>query len=152
MVDNDAGRLPQQSNAPVSLQRTKKKTMTSSLRSLLETARQTISGASTPAPGSPPNGTPIEALFPKVDPAIDGEDCLHDCETCIVKFPKGFKVNEDDKLYGHINGWSTHVLVATGKTDWVRDVADESGSVMAAIDRCAVKPKNGVRCVPIPIV
>lgn len=117
-----------------------------SLKSFLNTARQTISGASTPAPGTPADNTSIDGLFRKVDPAIDGEDCDHDCESCHVKYPKGFKIDEDDQLYGYVKGWSTHVVVATGKTDWVRDVADEKGSVMEAIDKKAdVKPSNGVR-------
>jgi hypothetical protein len=114
--------------------------------SFLNSAKQTISGASTPAPGTPSENTPIHALFPKVDPAIDGDDCDHDCESCHVSLPRGFKIDEDDKLYGYVKGWSTHVLVATGKTDWVRDVADEKGSVMEAIEKKAdKKPSNGVR-------
>ena len=119
--------------------------MKMAFKSLLNTARQTISGASTPAPGTPAENTPLHALFRKVDPAIDGEDCDHDCESCIVSLPKGFKIDEDDKLYGYVKEWSTHVLVATGKTDWVRDVADEKGSVMEAISKADVKPSNGVR-------
>ncbi|KAL8802761.1 MAG: hypothetical protein Q9182_003596 [Xanthomendoza sp. 2 TL-2023] len=86
---------------------------------------------------------PEEVLFPKVDPAIDGEDCDHDCESCSIKYPAKFKIDEDDKLYGHVNGWATHILVATGKTDWVRDVSDEKGSVMEAIRDCGVEPSNG---------
>ena len=120
--------------------------MSTTLKSFLNTARQTISGASTPAPGTPAENTPLDGLFLKVDPAIDGDDCDHDCASCHVSYPKGFKIEEDDKLYGYVKGWSTHVLVATGKTDWVRDVADEKGSVMEAIDKKAdVKPSNGVR-------
>ena len=83
-------------------------------------------------------------IFPKVDPAIDGEDCDHDCETCEIQYPKGFKVDEDEKLYGRVNGFATHMLVATGKTDWVRDVSDEKGSVMEAVRDCKVEPSNGV--------
>jgi hypothetical protein len=85
-----------------------------------------------------------EALFPKVDPAVDGEDCDRDCASCTVHYPAKFDVNLTDKLYGHVNGWATHVLVATGKTDWVRDVADEKGSVMEAIEKGGVEPINGV--------
>ncbi|APA07905.1 hypothetical protein SS1G_00480 [Sclerotinia sclerotiorum 1980 UF-70] len=120
-----------------------KRSMASTFRSFLDTAKQTISGQSTPIPGTPSGNTPIENLFPKVDPAVDGDDCDHDCESCHVKYPKGFKIDEDDKLYGHVKGWSTHILVATGKSDWVRDVADEKGSVMQAIDHASVKPSNG---------
>ena len=82
------------------------------------------------------------SLFPNVDPSVDGVDCDHDCESCHTKYPKGWKIDEDDKLYGHVNGWDTHMLVATGKTDWVRDVQDEKGSVMEAVRECGVKPAH----------
>lgn len=111
------------------------KKMSSTIKSLLNSARDTISGASR---------TPIEELFPKVDPAVDGDDCDHDCQSCDVKLPRGFKIEEDDELYGFVKGWSTHILVATGKTDWVRDVEDEKGSVMEAFGNSHVKPSNGV--------
>lgn len=84
-----------------------------------------------------------DELFAKTDPAVDGDDCLRDCESCSVRYPRGFKIDEDDVLYGQVKGWSTHVLVATGKTDWTRDVADEKGSVMKAIAK-ADGPANGV--------
>ncbi|KAI0112465.1 Sucrase/ferredoxin-like-domain-containing protein [Nemania sp. FL0031] len=81
-------------------------------------------------------------LFPATDPAVDGDDCTHDCESCHVSYPRGFKVESADLLYGHVKGWSTHVIVATGKSDWVRDVEDEKGSVMEAFGDAA-KPSNG---------
>lgn len=98
-----------------------------------------VSGAKRLATG--PSKTPD--LFTKVKPEVDGEDCLRDCESCPTQYPRNFKIDEEDELYGHVKGWATHVLVATGKSDWVRDVADEKGSVMQAIDR-AEKPNNGV--------
>ncbi|KAF9876179.1 sucrase ferredoxin domain containing protein [Colletotrichum karsti] len=98
-----------------------------------------ISGARKLALGD--GGNPTD-LFPKTDPEVDGDACEHDCESCHVKYPKGFKIDEADDLYGHIKGWSTHALVATGKSDWVRDVADEKGSVMEAIGKAAA-PSNG---------
>ncbi|KAF1845113.1 uncharacterized protein K460DRAFT_286185 [Cucurbitaria berberidis CBS 394.84] len=84
-----------------------------------------------------------EELFPTTDPAIDGDDCLHDCATCTIKYPRKFDIDETEELYGHVKGWSTHLLVATGKADWVRDVADEKGSIMEAVDRGSVQPSNG---------
>ena len=94
------------------------------------------------------NGSFIKAsegqLFPKVDPAVDGEDCDHDCATCEIHLPRGFKIDETENLYGHVNGWATHMIVATGKTDWVKDVSDEKGSVMEAVRECKVEPSNGV--------
>jgi hypothetical protein len=85
-----------------------------------------------------------DKLFRKPDPVVDGEDCLHDCATCTVKYPAKFDVDFQDELYGQVNGWATHMLVATGKSDWVRDVADEQGSVMEAIEKGGVEPSNGV--------
>lgn len=98
-----------------------------------------VSGAKKLAYG--PSAAPD--LFPKVSPDVDGEDCLHNCASCSIQYPRNFKIEENDELYGHVKGWATHVLVATGKSDWVRDVADEKGSVMEALDR-AQKPSNGV--------
>ncbi|TVY15407.1 Actin patches distal protein 1 [Lachnellula arida] len=121
-----------------------KQKMALSLKSLVESAKQSISGASTPAPRTSGENTPIDALFRKVDPSVDGEDCDHDCDSCHVNYPKKFKIDEEDQLYGFVKEWSTHVLVATGKTDWVRDVADEKGSLMEAIEKKAdVKISNG---------
>lgn len=83
-------------------------------------------------------------LFTKTDPDLDGEECLRDCESCTVKYPRKFDIDEDDKLYGHIQGWSRHILCATGKTDWVRDVADEKGSIMEAVGKNNDLHENGV--------
>ncbi|OTB09569.1 hypothetical protein M426DRAFT_81779 [Hypoxylon sp. CI-4A] len=81
-------------------------------------------------------------LFPHTQPEVDGEACTHDCDSCTVKYPRHFKVEETHPLYGNIKPWSTHVLVATSKTDWSRDVEDERGSVMEAFGH-ASKPGNG---------
>ncbi|KAK6438631.1 hypothetical protein LTR95_005169 [Oleoguttula sp. CCFEE 5521] len=76
-------------------------------------------------------------LFPTTTAEVDGEDCLHDCESCTIHLPRKWEIDEDDKLYGNIKGWQRHLLVATGKTDWVRDVEDEKGSVMEAVGKAA---------------
>lgn len=89
-----------------------------------------------------------DSLFPKTDPAIDGDDCLEDCSSCSIRYPRKFEIEEDDKLYGNIAAWSTHIIVATGKTDWVRDVGDEKGSVMEAVAK-ADEPTNGVSHSPM---
>ncbi|KAF3893732.1 Sucrase/ferredoxin domain-containing protein [Trichophyton interdigitale] len=84
-----------------------------------------------------------DVLFPKVRPELDGEDCDRDCASCTIRYPAKFVVDLEDKLYGNVAGWATHVLIATDKTDWVRDVADEKGSVMEAVEKSGVKPVNG---------
>jgi len=85
-----------------------------------------------------------EQLFSPVDPRIDGEECLHDCSTCVTHYPHKFKIDHEDELYGKINGWNTHMIVATGKTDWVRDVSDEVGSIMEAVRDSTEEASKGV--------
>lgn len=84
-----------------------------------------------------------EALFTKTRPDVDGPDCEHDCESCTIKLPRKWSIDEEDKLYGFIKGWTRHLLVATGKTDWVRDVEDEEESVMQAIGKHGDEVKGG---------
>ncbi|KAF2434481.1 hypothetical protein EJ08DRAFT_675962 [Tothia fuscella] len=82
-------------------------------------------------------------LFPVTDPEVDGEECLRDCDSCSVKYPRKFEVDEKEELFGHVNGWSRHVLCGTGRTDWVRDVSDEKGSLMEAFRTYNDKVENG---------
>ncbi|KAK4453897.1 Sucrase/ferredoxin-like-domain-containing protein [Podospora aff. communis PSN243] len=109
--------------------------MVSGLKALVNSAKKLAIGDSGSKAG-------IDDLFPAVDKAVDGDDCDRDCDNCVVQYPKNFKIDEEDDLYGFVKGWSTHVLVATGKTDWVRDVANEKGSVMQAIGG-SKGPSNG---------
>ena len=102
----------------------------------------------TPAAKGTFTTAPKGTLFPKVDPSVDGEDCEHDCESCTVNLPAKWSIDEEQELYGHVKGWSTHLVVATGKTDWTRDVEDEKGSVMEAVVKCGVTPTNGVGGMP----
>ncbi|KAI2628820.1 actin patches distal protein [Hypoxylon sp. NC1633] len=81
-------------------------------------------------------------LFAQTRRDVDGEACEHDCDSCTVKYPRHFKIEETHPLYGLIKPWSTHVIVATSKSDWVRSVEDERGSVMEAFGH-ASKPGNG---------
>jgi hypothetical protein len=74
-------------------------------------------------------------LFPQTDPNTDGAECLQDCSACSVHYPAKFSIDEDDKLFGQVKGWDTHLIVGTGKTDWVRDVTDVPGSVMEAVGK-----------------
>lgn len=102
------------------------------------------SATGTPAPPTNPGTAPKPTdLFTPTDPAVDGEDCLHDCDACSVRYPRGFKIEETDDLYGKQKGWATHLLIATSKTDWKREVTDEKGSVMEAVEK-AEEPGNGV--------
>lgn len=106
--------------------------MAAGLLSLIGGARRALTGSAR-----------ASELFPQTRPDVDGEACKHDCDSCTVKYPRHFKVEESHPLYGNIKPWSTHVIVATSKSDWKRDVEDERGSVMEAFGH-ASKPGNGV--------
>ncbi|KAK2759390.1 hypothetical protein FQN54_002868 [Arachnomyces sp. PD_36] len=80
-------------------------------------------------------------IFPKVDPEVDGDDCDKDCSNCTIRYPSWFKINNNRPLYGHIKPFTVHVLVATGKTDWVRKVQNDKGSLTEAFKNSA-KPRN----------
>jgi hypothetical protein len=86
-----------------------------------------------------------EYLFPKVDPKEDGPDCSKDCADCTIQFPSKVKIESSRPLYGHIKEFHSHVLVATGQSDWKEKVEKESGSLMEAFD--SAKSKLGVRCI-----
>lgn len=120
--------------------------MTGMLRNLSYKLTSALSSAEVPTlkPGEFAKADRSEQLFQTTDPKTDGDECLHDCSSCTVKYPRKFEIDETEELYGHVKGWSTHLIVATGKTDWVRDVADEKGSIMEAVDKGNVKPSNGV--------
>jgi hypothetical protein len=118
--------------------------MTTTFKSLLDRGRSYIGGESSQDRLVGFSTAPEGHLFPKVDPAVDGDDCDHDCGSCTIKLPRKWSIDETDELYGHVKGWATHVIVGTGKSDWKRDVEDEKGSVMQAINKCVNKPSNGV--------
>lgn len=107
------------------------------------TSSQTNLALPTEADG-PFQKAPCDTIFTKTDPKIDGEECLHDCDSCTIRYPSKFIVDTEDSLYGGPNGWATHLVIATGKSDWVRDVDDEEGSVMQAINKAGIEPDNGV--------
>ncbi|CZT24300.1 related to sucrose cleavage protein [Ramularia collo-cygni] len=109
--------------------------MLKSLVNRFTPANDANSADTKPGPDGFLTATKYGALFTPTDPAVDGEDCLQDCANCSINYPKKWSIDEDDKLYGEIRGWSRHLIVATGKTDWKRDVEDEKHSVMEAIGK-----------------
>lgn len=90
-------------------------------------------------------GRSPDYLFPQVDPAHDGPDCLKDCADCTTQFPDKVKIETLRPLYGQIKGFHSHVLVATGRSDWKEKVGQEKGSLMEAFEESSAKSKLGVR-------
>lgn len=56
-----------------------------------------------------------------------------DCSSCNYKYPN-MVLETITPLWGSVKPWQHHLLVATGKTDWVHSVTDESGSLAKALD------------------
>jgi hypothetical protein len=92
--------------------------MASSLKNLINRFTPNASNADLSTSGFSKAKTAAQ-LFPQTDPTLDGEECLHDCETCTISYPRKFSIDQDEELFGRVKGWSRHVLCATGKTDWV---------------------------------
>ena len=58
-------------------------------------------------------------LFPPTTPKVDGEQCVRDCDGCVSKLPAKVLIDESKHLYGHLKPFQRHLLVATGRSDWV---------------------------------
>ncbi|OJJ48669.1 hypothetical protein ASPZODRAFT_130776 [Penicilliopsis zonata CBS 506.65] len=81
--------------------------------------------------------------FPSVNEKDDGPDCLKDCADCTTHYPSKVKVETSLPLYGHIKEFHSHVLVATGKSDWEEKVGKERGSLMEAFENSPAKSRYG---------
>lgn len=84
-------------------------------------------------------------IFPTVDPQEDGPDCQSDCANCTVRFPSKIKIDTTTPLYGHLKPFDAHIVIATGKTDWARKIAEEKGSLAEAFDASSPEANQGVR-------
>ncbi|KAF7717031.1 Sucrase/ferredoxin-like-domain-containing protein [Penicillium ucsense] len=87
-------------------------------------------------------GSDPEYIFPTVNPDGDGPDCLLDCADCTTQFPSKVKIEQSMPLYGHIKEFHSHVLVATGRSDWKEKVEQERGSLMEAFAQSSAKSKR----------
>jgi len=87
-----------------------------------------------------------DTLFPTVSKEVDGEDCDHDCDHC-PGYGRAFDkvgIETEGELWGGIKGFANHIIVATGETDWIRDVEDISGSVMRELKKNSEMLEQGV--------
>lgn len=63
-------------------------------------------------------------------------DCSpSDCDSCSEKYPSSLSIDNSAPLWGSVKPWRHHILCATGKTDWIRDVTEERDSLAQAIER-----------------
>ncbi|KMU86882.1 FMI1 protein [Coccidioides immitis H538.4] len=82
-------------------------------------------------------------IFPTVDPESDGPDCTRDCADCTIKYPSRFMTDNQRRLYGKVKPFATHVLVATGKSDWVPKVENMQGTLMEAFASTSRQTEQG---------
>lgn len=87
-----------------------------------------------------------ESIFPLVSKEVDGDNCDRDCEGC-PGYGRAFEkigIETDTELWGETKEYANHIIVATGETDWIRDVGDIKGSVMEALKKKSGMLENGV--------
>jgi (2Fe-2S) ferredoxin len=99
---------------------------------------------------SPTEHTPSPAITKETLFPLAPDACNHDCSACPSTSESGYGrqfdrigVAHGGDLWGLVKAYSTHVIVATGKSDWIRDVEDIPGSLMQALRKRAKEAKNG---------
>lgn len=91
------------------------------------------------------------AVTPEVTPGCILPDAppeaCNACEACpSLEYPRSFqKIGIDDTtpLWNGPSGWDVHMVVATGVTDWIRDVEEIDGSLMQSLSKVGDKEKGG---------
>jgi hypothetical protein len=111
------------------------------------TATPIVSGAETGLPTPKRSSSPYEIPFP----LADLEECLA-CEApCTpeeqVEYPSYISksIDRDLPLMGSVKPYGRHILISTGKKDWVHSIDEEDGSVAQAIFRSLHEKKYGGR-------
>ncbi|BGO88472.1 hypothetical protein NBRC10512_003014 [Rhodotorula toruloides] len=90
-------------------------------------------------------GVPLESLADacKACDACDDEADLED-----LAYPKGFDVDLDSQMLGELKPLGRQILVSSGKSDWIREVTDDTdsipGLVKLAYDEATAKPSAGL--------
>ncbi|RPA77835.1 hypothetical protein BJ508DRAFT_329846 [Ascobolus immersus RN42] len=102
----------------------------------------------------------LKSAEPQLPPVTDllppaPEECLSECSSC-PDYPRSFwkaGVERDTPLYGGVKKWDLHVLVATGRDNWMHDVEEEGGVLTAvgkAIEASGMKIKLSACNLPLP--
>ncbi|KDE06888.1 hypothetical protein MVLG_02776 [Microbotryum lychnidis-dioicae p1A1 Lamole] len=69
------------------------------------------------------HGVPLKTL----EEACKG--CAHDDSDDLETYPKTFDVDLDSEMLGSVNYYGRQILIATGKSDWDREVTDDPESL-----------------------
>ncbi|KAI5777464.1 Sucrase/ferredoxin-like-domain-containing protein [Geopyxis carbonaria] len=90
------------------------------------------------SPSTPIEKTTSQTLFHTVT-KDEADDCDRDCVSCPESgYGRAFDkigIDTSEVVWGAVKAYSTHVIVATGETDWARDVEEIKGSVMERLSQ-----------------
>ncbi|KAK9455717.1 Sucraseferredoxin-like protein [Dipodascopsis uninucleata] len=75
-------------------------------------------------------------------PVVD-DGCKFECDSCMGKYPSSLKIDTTTPLWGSAKPWRSHLLIATGKSDWTHDIADEKGTLSAVLGHWSPKDAPG---------
>ncbi|PIG88990.1 sucrase/ferredoxin domain protein [Aspergillus arachidicola] len=81
-------------------------------------------------------------IFPTVDPKTTVSNVATTAQIAVI-WPSKVKIDTTLPMYGYIKQFHAHVLVATGKTDWMGKVEQEKGCLMEAFKSDGGESKHG---------
>lgn len=70
---------------------------------------------------------------------IEISECDLDCGSCDFDYPKSVSIDLSAQLWQSTKEYGMHIVVPTGKSDWVHDPTLESGTVVHAVSKWADK-------------
>ncbi|KII95793.1 hypothetical protein PLICRDRAFT_34741 [Plicaturopsis crispa FD-325 SS-3] len=68
--------------------------------------------------------------------------CPDPCDQGHDDYPAKFSIDTDAELLGTIKPYNRQIVISTGKSDWAREVTDESGSLAALLHDAASHSKS----------
>ncbi|KAL4242024.1 Thioredoxin-like ferredoxin [Abortiporus biennis] len=80
-----------------------------------------------------------------VNVPISTADCRHCADPCDEgheEFPSRFDVDRETQLFGTIKPYRRQVVISTGKSDWAREVTEDSGTLAAYLNSISSKSKG----------
>ncbi|CAJ0886783.1 3535_t:CDS:10 [Entrophospora sp. SA101] len=77
-------------------------------------------------------------------------DCVNPCSTHL-SYPSYLKIDYDSSLEGTVKPYFKHVLISTGKTDWIIRIEDDSASLASQLHKIIKSGGDGKKLLRIVI-
>lgn len=88
-------------------------------------------------PRPPPPAPLLTALSTSHVPLVSLQDACASCEhhdgEAVEDYPSGFDADLDSVMLGTMKNYGRQILISTGKSDWAREVTDESASLAGLV-------------------